>query len=139
MSNVAYLEEGDIRFYFNDFSKHNYELLTLEELVKKISAESTVRYKFDAQGMELLNRIPKTEVMGFCSNRYGDTLIFNQAGEIVTTEEMLKQQMLDAHISYFDIANGLYKIPEGLYLKVIPTNDLVQLVEILETVAIHKY
>jgi len=56
---------------------------------------------------------------------------------------MLKSSLIDDMITDSELSDSkfttTYHIPEGLYFKVSPTDQLVQLMEIIETTEIHKY
>lgn len=143
MSDTTYLKENDIRLYINDFSKHGYELLTLDELVANQIEEKTTGYKFDEKGMALMTAIPGGIEIGFHANIYGQNLIYNQDGIAIMTEEMLKGMMSGDRITDSSLGGGefttTYNIPEGYYFRVSPMDDIVQLREIIETSKIQKY
>lgn len=143
MSDSAYLNEGDIRICFNDFSKHRSETFTLSELLAKISVERETTYKFDVQGMALLAKLSDTQEVGFCANSNGENLVFNQTGNPIMTEEMLKSELAEDKMECSNINDSkftaTYHFPEGFCFMVSPGNNLVQLVEIKETTEIRKY
>jgi len=143
MSDSPYLNEGDIRLYINDFSKHSYELLTLEELLADQIEERTKEYKFDERGMALMASIPGGIEVGFHANINCQNLVYNQDGVAIMTEEMLKGMIAEDRITVSSLAGGefttTYHIPEGFFLRVSPTDSLVQLKEIVEVTKINKY
>lgn len=143
MSDSAYLNEGDMRIYVNDFSKHGYEQLTLTELISKQIEEKYTGYKFDEKGMSLLNSIPSCEEVGFHANKFGQNLVYNENGTAIMTEEMLKESLLEDCITDSSLIGGefttTYHIPEGFYFCASPVEALVQLREIVETSKINKY
>ena len=143
MSDSPYLDKGNMTLYFNDFSKHGYEQLTLSELVNQLSEEQMRGYKFDAQGNALLDTLCETSEVGFHANKYGDNLVFNSDGEVIMTEEMLRSNLTDDRITDSELSDSkfttTYHIPSGMYFKVSPTDNLIQLVEIIETTEIRRY
>jgi len=143
MSDNGYLNEGDIRVYFNDFSKHCCETFTLVELLAKGSVEKETGYMFDEKGMSLLANLSDTQEVGFYANYNGENLIYNQDGAPIMTEEMLKSGLPEDRINCTDLNDSkftaTYHVPEGFYFMVSPSNELVQLVEIKETTEIHNY
>lgn len=143
MSDSPYLGEGDMRLYINDFSKHGYELLTLEELVANQIEERTTGYKFDETGMALMASIPGGIAVGFHANIDGQNLVYNHDGVAIMTEEMLKCMITEDRITDSSLSGGefttKYSIPDGYYFRVSPTESLVQLKEIIETSRIDKY
>lgn len=143
MSDSAYLDEGDIRVFFNDFSQHRCETITLVELVAKRSVEKEIGYKFDENGMALLAGISDTQEVGFSANCNGDNLVYNQTGVPIMTEDMLKEWMPEERIATSELTDSrfttTYQIPQGFYFMVMPNNELVQLVEIKEMTVIRKY
>lgn len=143
MSDITYLKDEDIRLYINDFSKNGYVKLTLKELVAKLKEEKTTSYKFDEQGMTLLEEISEGAEVGFHANKYGQNLVYNQDGDVFMTEDNLKENIPENCISDSSLIGGefttTYHIPQGFFFCVSPTNTLVQLNEILETSKIHKY
>lgn len=143
MSDSAYLKDEDIRLYINDFSKNGYELLTLAELVAKLIEEKATGYEFDEQGMTLLAELPEGEELGFYANKFSQNIVYNQKGIAIMTEDMLKEIIPEELIADSSLAGGefttAYSVPEGFYFRVSPTDALVQLKEIKETTAIHKY
>ncbi len=143
MSDAPYLSEGDIRLYINDFSKHGYELLTLEELVANQVEERTIGYKFDEKGMAIMTSIPGGIEIGFHANIDGQNLVYNQNGVAIMTEEMLKCMITEDRITDSSLTGGefstTYHIPEGFFFCVAPTDSLVQLKEIIEASKINKY
>jgi hypothetical protein len=143
MSDTPYLKEGDFRLYINDFSKHGYELLTLDELVANQIEEKTTGYKFDEKGMSLMASIPGGIAIGFHANIDSQNLVYNQDGNAIMTEEILKNTISEDRITDSSLASGefttTYHIPEGFYFRVSPIDALVQLREIIETSKIQKY
>lgn len=143
MSDSAYLDEGDMRVFFNDFSHHRCETITLVELVAKRSVEKEIGYKFDEDGMVLLAGISDTQEVGFSANRNGDNLVYNQTGVPIMTEDMLKEWMPVERITTSELTDSrfttTYQIPQGFYFLIMPNNELIQLVEIKETTEIRKY
>jgi len=144
MSDSPYLDASDMMLYLNDFSKHGCEQMKLTELVAKLSEEQTRGFRFDSEGDALLNSLSEaTPEVGFHANKYGDNLVFDKSGEAIMTEDMLKSSLIDDMITDSELSDSkfttTYHIPEGLYFKVSPTDQLVQLMEIIETTEIHKY
>lgn len=143
MSDSAYLKDGDIRLYINDFFKHNYEQLTLKDLIAKYSEVKPTVYKFDEHDMELITSLQQRENVAFYANKYGENLIYNKKGIVIMTEETLKDTMAEDRANDSSLSGNeftiTYYIPNGFYFKVSPTNTLVQLKELTETAIIHKY
>lgn len=144
MSDSPYLDVSDMMLYFNDFSKHGCEQMKLTELVAKHSEEQMRGVRFDAEGDALLNSLSEdTPDVGFHANKYGDNLVYNRDGEAIMTVEMLISCLSQDRITESELSGSkfttTYHIPGGLYFKVSPTDQLVQLVEIIETTEIHKY
>ena len=111
--------------------------------MNQLSEEQMRGYKFDAQGNALLDTLCETSEVGFHANKYGDNLVFNSDGEVIMTEEMLRSNLTDDRITDSELSDSkfttTYHIPSGMYFKVSPTDNLIQLVEIIETTEIRRY
>lgn len=143
MSDSPYLNGGEMRIYINDFSKHGYVLLTLDELLANQIEEKTTGYKFDEEGMSLMASMPGGIPIGFHANIDGQNLVYNQDGTAIMTEEMLKSTISEDRITDSSLAGGefttTYHIPDGYYFRISPSDAFVQLREIQEISKIQKY
>lgn len=143
MSESPYLNESDMRFYFNDFAKHRSEVLSLNELLTKVSEELTSGFIFDEKGISLIEELSRAGDVGFYANKEGDNLVFDQEGNAIMTDVMLKNSLSEGGNVESGVNNGLfevtYHLPDGLFIKVYPSDSLIQVVEIKETTRIRKY
>ena len=143
MSDSAYLDELGMVLYINDFEKHQYEVLTMEELADKVTKETLTHYKFDKAGMELMSQLMVGNQVGISANCYGSNLVYNCKGDAVLTEEQLLQSIPEEKINETDDLNGsfktLFNIPSGFFFRVEPSNQLVQLSEIELVTIVNKY
>lgn len=143
MSDKPYLNKGDIRLYFNDFSKHSYDSITQEDLVTRMSVEKVTEHKFDKQDMTLLGNIIQKDEVGFCVNMNGDNIVYNQAETPLMTEEMLIISLTEDRITDTVLDDGhfstTYQIPLGHYFMIFSAKVLIQLIEITKTTVLNKY
>lgn len=143
MSNSTYLAENDMVLYVNDFGKCSFEVLTIAELTSKVSELEERHYRFDQDGMEYMANIDTNNTIGFYANRFGQNLIFNKDGRVITTEVQLLLSLQEDRIVDSDIKENsfisTFHIPSGYYFMLAPTNHLIQLDEVEIITTIKKY
>lgn len=146
MSDKAYGTDNSLLVIaINDFEEHKCEMFTLEQLVTKVNHHEGMLYKFvpsDDEKMRVLCDKYGDKV-GFQANKEGYNLVFNRSGVPLTTDANLLHYIPESSIEEKEMPNGvtntIYHIPDGLFFKVAPDNDLIQLSEIIEVSLIKKY
>lgn len=143
MSAKGYLRENGMMLFVNDFDKHSYEVLTMEELATKVSALEERNYKFDQAGMDYMASIQSDCPIGFYANMKGQNLVFDNIGRAITTEVQLllslpEDKVVDSEIKD-DSFTSTFHVPNGFFLILAPTNQLIQLEEVEVVTTIKKY
>lgn len=143
MSDSQYGNNDIVKIIVNDFEKRRCEMFTLEELIDKTCHDFSTSYIFDDDGMTVLSNSSKEGKVGFYANVYGDNIVYDSNGKPVMTQEMLINNLDDGDILDTTPTDGSYKtiyqIPPGHYLMLAPTNQLIQLKEIVDVSNHDKY
>lgn len=143
MSDSGYLEENELLLYVNDFGKHSYEVMTLEELASKVSSFEERRYRFDKEGMDYMAQLDSDCELGFYSNKNGLNLVYDKNGRPIATEVQLLLSLPEERVMDSDINNDTftttYHVPSGYYFMLAPVDKLVQLDQIEVVTTIKKY
>lgn len=143
MSIKGYLRENDMVLFVNDFDKHSYDVLTLEELATKVSTFEERNYKFDQAGMAYMASIQSECPIGFYANMNGQNLVFDNTGRAIMTEVQLllslpEDRVVDSEIKD-DSFISTFHMPSGFYFMLAPKKQLVQLVKVEVVTTIRKY
>ena len=143
MSDMRYLGESEMVLFVNDFGKCSYEVLTMEELLTKVSAFERRYYKFDHAGMDYMAGFTPETPMEFYANKDGLNLVFNVDGEAMMTEDQLLLSLSEGKIVDSEIKDDsfttTFHVPSGYYFTLAPTKHLIQLEEVKVVTTIKRY
>lgn len=130
MSDKAYGEENTFLLAINDFARHDCRFFNATDLVRECIKGETVRFKLSEEAVGIVESEQKTPSMGWTCNRQKDNLLFDLKGHPQCTQSQLVNSMeLSGQVDEQQTGSILvssYKVPEGLYFQLAPSNRLIR-------------
>ena len=137
MSDKAYGEEGLVMLTINDFVKHECKFYDIHELLKTCMLTERTCYRFSDEGLKLLKAEEHKDNFGIVCNNSNDNVLYNQYGQPVTTQENLLLRLEPQNNvkenkegTKGNSVSSTYVVPGDMYFRLMPSNKLIQVLEI---------
>lgn len=130
MSDKAYGEENNFLLAINDFVRHDCRFFNAADLVRACIKNETVRFKFSEEAAKAVESEQLTPGAGWVCNRQNDNLLFDAEGHPQCTQSQLVNSMeLSGKVEEQEkgtVLTSSYKVPQGLYFQLAPSNRLIR-------------
>lgn len=137
MSDKAYGEEGLVSLAINNFVKHECKFYDIHELLKTCMLEERTCYRFSEEALKLLKAEEHKDNFGIVCNNSNDNVLFDQYGQPVTTQEILLLRLEQQNNvkenkeeTKGNSVSSTYVVPDDMYFRLMPSNKLIQVLEI---------
>lgn len=145
LSDREYPEIGTLYLAVNDFGNRKCNFYSVEELVNATTSEKWAA-RFSDEDNQLLEKESDgangSQQFGFVCNEYSDNILFDKDGNaLITQTKLICQLEASGCIKTEETADGIrdtYTVPDGLYLKMMPSDTLIHPVEFVYEATIQK-
>lgn len=134
MSDNEYGENGLVLIALNDFEKRECKFYNEIELIQKCIKNELVSLKFSEGTAKLIQEEIQSAItpdqVGFSCNMNNDNLFFDNKGSAICTQgQLIASLEMVGGVEHVDNVTKLiskYHIPDGYFLKLIPSGKLIK-------------
>lgn len=146
LSDREYPEIGPCYLAVNDFGNSKCNFYNVEELVNATCTPKNRGARFSDEDNKLLEKVSDgangSQQFGFVCNEYSDNILFDKDGNALITQTSLINQLEASNCKKTEkTADGIrdtYTVPDGLYLKMMPSDTLIHPTEFVYETKIQK-